>query len=314
VTVVLQADHSRVQHDVDVLEAQRQAFANERARLEQAHAAIVEKIAALGSPDVPTRNVLEAAQRLLAEQERVLTERAAVLDRERGRLEREDRELAARLGKQPRGGGPHPPASLGQREQDIVAREKALAERELGLARREEAVAGREAEATRTLGEATRALTALQAGLGSALHAGAAAAAEAKTASAASAASSVGDLDARLRADMDARGLLTADLPAPLRKLAADAAAAIGRKDFKAAQAALARLQPPLQAMRVDQAFVTAKMKRINQQLLKAQPKLDDGRQARVRALLGEVNEAFNDGHFDRANRKINELVAALAP
>jgi hypothetical protein len=312
VTIVLEADKTRLQHEQDVLAAQRQDFAQERQRLEREHQALVGQIGALNNPDAGTRAVLEAARKLLAEQQRILDDRASTLEAERARLQHETADLADKLVKQAHVARPASTGcSVEAREQDVAAREKGVAAREQQVAKREQDVAAREVDAARIVDDAAKALAAVQAGAAPAPTV--ATAGSPKGATGPATADEVTGLETHVHSTMDDRGLLADDLPQAQRKLLAEATNAEARHDYVAARAALAQLDASVRGTKVDKAFVTAKMKRVNLRLQKVQTQLDAAKQATVRDLLAEVNDAFNDGHFDRANHKINQIIATLA-
>jgi serine/threonine-protein kinase len=112
---------------------------------------------------------------------------------------------------------------------------------------------------------------------------------------------------ARLGSDLAARGILEADLPA-------GAAAALGRaraaKPDEAGEAAVIEAQRALAAIAIDDAFVRAKLARLDAAIKRADRKVD---RAALDRLAASALEDLLDRRYDACNRRLNQLAGLLA-
>jgi hypothetical protein len=113
---------------------------------------------------------------------------------------------------------------------------------------------------------------------------------------------------AQLRADLDGRGILEADLPQ-------DARAAIGRLEAarrtQDAEAALADAQHAIAGVRVDEAFVRRKLERTSTAIRNAdRTKVDVGELDRLAAA---ALDDLLDQRYDSCNRRLNQIARVLA-
>ena len=114
----------------------------------------------------------------------------------------------------------------------------------------------------------------------------------------------------RLLDDLEARGILVADLPTEDQPLNAEIWAARRLGDFARAADLLAELGKALKSLKVDQNFVEAKMIRL--QAVRAQAKLAEAQKRDVEKLLHDVTAAYSDGRYERANRGLNQIARIL--
>ncbi len=300
-SIVVEADKTRILEEEQSLKKERANVESEQARLERERAEVSERLASVNKKDKAQRDKLEADQRRLQEEETRLNARLRSFQDDRDKLERDKNVLLEKLSKLE---GPKSGQSIQQREETMAKRERDLAKREAELAQRERAVAEREAE----VGKALRDAQGLLASAGNTRTVVVAAAAPSASASSNPTSASVGALRREVMRKMEYRGLLTDDLPPTARELDADARSALKSKDYGAAQEALLKLDKAVDAVVVNSAFVQGKMTRINRTY--AGTKLDQNRSTQVQKLLSEFGELATDGRWDRANQKANQMVA----
>ena len=104
------------------------------------------------------------------------------------------------------------------------------------------------------------------------------------------------------------------DLSPSARQLESQANAANAARDYRGAQEALTQLLQAADAISVGHPFLQAKMARISRQVEERRGGrgLDETKQKKVQALLAEASDSFSDGRYDRANKKINQIVGLL--
>ena len=115
----------------------------------------------------------------------------------------------------------------------------------------------------------------------------------------------------QVRARMEAKGLLLDDLPPATRTLYQNAGKALEEKDYASATESYNEIEQVIDNTTVNGDFVKAKMVRINRDI--AQKAANEATQKQINLLLAEVSDAMTEGRYDRANRKINQLVSLLA-
>lgn len=302
-TIVVEADKSRILQEEQDLQEKRSTVEQERERLSKERSDVEQKLASLSKKDKKQRDELEGEQKRLADEERRMRERSKSFESERSKLEDEKTKLLDRISKMTatKGG-----LTIEQREQLIAQREKDVAARERAVAERERGLAHREGEVTKRLAEATRAIGDLQ-GMGGITktvvvnQASAPSNAPAQVTRAA-----VQKLQRQVRSSMDQKGLLMDDLPPAAKDAYKSANDAINSKDYASAYESLSEVQSMIESVQINQAFVSAKMSRLNR--LAEKKSLDQtGKQ-----LLNDISDAANDGRYDRANRKINQVWALI--
>ena len=190
-------------------------------------------------------------------------------------------------------------AQVAAREAGMAAREKAVATREDRVAQREAALAGREQqEAVRekeTCSAAATPTTIIQT-------------VDAKGSKYTK--KDVEPLLKRARDDMGRKGVLAADLPAQAQGLEREATKAMGDGDYGAAFFAARQLQATVDAIKIDRAFISAKIGRLSARMKGTT--LDAGKQKQVDDLFSDATAKYGDGDFAGANRKLNQIYAIV--
>lgn len=310
-TIVVEADKSRILEEEQALANKRSEMESERERLSRERDEVAVKLASLSKKDRKSRDKLEAEQRRLEDEEKNVRERARTFEAERAKLDREKTELLERIAtltKRGTGG-----LTIEQREAQIARREKDIARREEAVAKREAKLAGRETQANTTLQELSTLLEELKAGGGTKTVI--VNAPSTSSGSGPGAASTVTRAQAQkaqrsLRSRMDAKGILMDDLPPTAKTLLSQGNDFLGNKDFSEAVAAFEEAEGIVEGIPIDQKFLQAKMGRLNRAVKNKQ--LDEKDTKKVEGLLAEVSNAFADGRYDRANKKANQINALV--
>jgi hypothetical protein len=183
-------------------------------------------------------------------------------------------------------------AGMATREKAVATREDRVAQREAALADRERQLAVREKE---TCGAAAPPTTIIQ------------------TVDAKGSKYSKKDVEPllkRARDDMSRKGVLAADLPATAQGLEREATKAMGDGDFGAAFFAARQLQATVDSLRIDRAFISAKIGRLSARMKGTT--LDGGKQKQVDDLFADATAKYGDGDFAGANRKLNQIYAIV--
>lgn len=307
-TIVVEADKSRILQEEQSLATKREGFEKERARLARDRADVEQRLATLSKKDKKQRDELEKEQKRLEEEDRRVRDRAKSFEAERQKLDDDKNKLLERISRMTatKGG-----LTIEQREQMIAQREKDVSIREKDVAAREARAAGREAEAGRRLEDLTKQIADLQAGGG--LGVTKTVVVSGGGGAAATAANKVTVDKARrtAKARMDQKGILLEDLPAASRTLWQNAVKAQEEKDYASALESFSEVDAVVAGIVVNGDFVKAKMGRVNRDAAKQS---DEAAQKQINGLLAEVSDAMTEGRYDRANRKINQIVALLAP
>ncbi|HVV84516.1 MAG TPA: hypothetical protein VHE35_15715 [Kofleriaceae bacterium] len=185
------------------------------------------------------------------------------------------------------------------REEAAASREKAVATREDKVAAREAAIALREkqlAEREReTCGAAPPPTTIIQT-------------VDAKGSKYAK--KDVEPLLTKTRSVMGSRGILAGDLPAPVRDLEKEATDAMADADFGRAYLAAQQLWRTVSTLAIDRPFIQAKSARLSA-LVKSK-RLEAALQQQVDGWFSDATSQFVDGDYKGANRKLNQIWAAL--
>jgi chromosome segregation ATPase len=183
-------------------------------------------------------------------------------------------------------------AGMATREKAVAAREDRVAQREAQLADRERQLAVREKE---TCGAAAPPTTIIQT-------------VDAKGSKYTK--KDVEPLLKRARDDMARKGVLAADLPATAQGLEREATKAMGDGDFGAAFFAARQLQATVDSLKIDRAFISAKIGRLSARMKGTT--LDAGKQKQVDDLFADATAKYGDGDFAGANRKLNQIYAIV--
>jgi hypothetical protein len=188
------------------------------------------------------------------------------------------------------------PSAQTASEAELDRRAAALALRERAVELRERAVADRE--------EKLREAALTPAPLANPLQAKPAPAAQAHTQQEAEIA------HRRVENEMEAKGLLPADLPADAARLDDQVYAAMHAGEYDRAVDLAERLGRAVAAVQLDQAFLDSKMRRIAG--LRNQKKVAGPTAAEIDGLLQEVTSLAADGQYGTANRRVNRIAALL--
>ncbi len=178
------------------------------------------------------------------------------------------------------------------REAQLAVREKDLGRREAFLAQREATVAERERELLRREREACGPVVATAAP------------------SARYGRKDVEPLLSSARRKMGEKGLLPSDLPSPARELEREAAAAMSSGDWSRARFAADQLVATVESLKVDKAFIVAKIGRLNGSVKAA--KLPEDSRRQVDELFRDATADYGDGRFTAANVKLNRIYGLL--
>ena len=298
-SIVVEADKSRILEEEKSLEKKRASVEEEQNRLERERNEISDRLASLSKKDKSQRDKLEADQKRVQDEENRLSAARKSFDEDREKLERDKNKLLEKISKleQPKGA-----QTVEKREEAVTRREREIARREGELASREKQVAEREADVSKALREAQSLLSSI----------GSTKVIVQNVPSAAPSATPTSTSVASLRRDvmrkMEYRGILLDDLPPAVRELEQESKSGTKSKDFASAQDALVKLDKAIDGIAVNGPFVQGKMTRINRTY--ASTKLDNAKSSQIQKLLSEFSELATDGRWDRANQKANQMVA----
>lgn len=179
---------------------------------------------------------------------------------------------------------------MATREKDLAGRETQLAAREEALAKREAALALREKETCGAGGTTTI----IQAPAGASRYSK----------------RDVVPMLKRARRDMSRRGILGSDLPAGVQSLEDEATAAMAKGDYGKAHFAATQLVRSVKGIRIDKAFIAAKIGRLNSAI--KGKKLSGSADAEVNKLFRQATANFGDGRFTSANRRLNKIYSMI--
>jgi hypothetical protein len=186
---------------------------------------------------------------------------------------------------------------------DVVAREAQIALREKDMARREHGVADREtslAERERELAKRERETCSVTPTIVQ----------PAPTPGSRYSRRDVEQFLTAARRKMSDKGLLGSDLPAPAKNLEREATAAMSSGDYGRARFAADQLVVTIDSMKVDKAFIVAKINRLNSAMKSA--RLSGDARKEVDDLFRDATSDYGDGKFAPANGKLNRIFAML--
>ena len=182
-------------------------------------------------------------------------------------------------------------ASIAVRERDVARREEAFAKRESELSGREKELAARERD---SCGAGT---TTIVREVG-------------PSAGTRWTRVDVEPVLQRARRRMGDKGVLVADLPSQAASLESEATRAMTQGDYGRAKLAADQLLVSVEAVRVDRAFVSAKIGRLNA-TVKAKPPSAAAR-GEVDELFRQATADYADGKFPAANTKLNRIASLV--
>lgn len=116
----------------------------------------------------------------------------------------------------------------------------------------------------------------------------------------------------RARAAMGKRGILASDLPGHAQGLEREATSAMADGDMGKAFLAASQLSATVDAVKIDSAFVKAKVSRLQGRISAKGGKLDETTNKNMGSGIADVMQKWGDGDYGKANAKLNQLYGAL--
>jgi hypothetical protein len=181
-------------------------------------------------------------------------------------------------------------AQTALREKDIARRERGVADRESAMAERERELAKRERETCSVTPTIVQAPVATPGSRYSRRD--------------------VEQFLTAARRKMSDKGLLGSDLPAPAKNLEREATAAMSSGDYGRARFAADQLVVTIDSMKVDKAFIVAKINRLNGAMKSSRLSADAKKD--VDDLFRDATADYGDGKFAPANAKLNRIFGML--
>lgn len=297
--VVVAADRKLAQQEEDLL-TRRGALRRERVKLRDQRDTLITQKASLTETDDPTkRKELEDAESKLAKAEAKLLKQetqlsqklATVLESKTGLVNKAEKSAAVKQ------------LLMSRREHSVARREKDLASRETELARRE-----------RVLGERERLFALRQAKLcpGRVTTVVQTVAAPPPRRPRGERYSRK-DVEPVYRAALKAmrsKGILVADLPPGIDRLVTEVRHAGSKGDYSRAKYAADQLLSAVRGIRIDRAFIGAKIGRLSRAIARKPP--SGGRKSEVQKLFQRATSNYGDGRFRAANTKLNRIYSLL--
>ena len=272
----------------DALLGKRDALFNMRQSLSDKRADLATKRAQVQKAGGDTTEI-DARARALAKEETELSAQETELIRSSKELVRQRREFVEALS-----GGGGASNQMVSREAGVAGRERQLARRETDVAAREAAVSKREE------------------GLASKWKEGCSAGATqtiirtVDTKGSSYTKKDVEPLLSKARRAMSKKGLLKSDLPEQAKGLEKEANDGMKDADYGRARLAASQLFGTIKAIKINKAFIAAKISRLNQRM--------GGRRLSKKSegLFREATANYGDAKFSSANKKLNKIYASL--
>ena len=114
----------------------------------------------------------------------------------------------------------------------------------------------------------------------------------------------------KARRKMNDKGMLPTDLPSPAQALEQEAVAAMKDGDYGKAKFAADQLYATVDSMKIDKAFISAKIGRLNAAM--KGKSLDGDCKKEADALFRGATSDYGDGRFPSANGKLNKIYALI--
>jgi hypothetical protein len=289
---VVAADRRLAEQETQLL-TRRGNLQRERSGLQDKRAELRTKKLALDESDTKARQELDQEESKLANAEASLVQQEVNLNKKLQSLLDEKTGLVDKLGGQGAGQNvitARREYSVALRERDVGRREAELAKREKSLAAREESFAERQAKGC------GRSVVIAAAPPGGGSGGGSYSRKDVETA-----------FKAALNA-MQAKGILTADLPAGTDRLVTEARHSVSSKDYTRGKYAADQLLATVRAMKIDRTFIGAKISRLSAAIRTNPPR----EKAKVNTLFQQATAAYGDGRFGEANKLLNRIYAQL--
>jgi hypothetical protein len=295
-TIVVEADRSKITAEEKKLKERLSEFETERERLREEKADLMASKDALAGKDQAQLKRLGQLEKKLWAKERGMWAREAALEKERERVANGKSELLDRV-PVTKGGG------IAGRERSVAGREKSLGAREADLAKREKDLAAREAELTRREAAFLRTKATL------------ASARMPVFPKAGGRTGSVGRAKAEraykaVLKKMRKRGILAGDLPLEFTGVNREIREAKGEGDFSKMMDLVEQFEAVISATRIDADFIDRKFSRLAQLTRERKPTGKDKQM--VSTLLRKATQLNGDGKFVKANRELNRIFALL--
>jgi hypothetical protein len=275
------AQQEKASAEEDEILKRRDALLNTRLELRTKRAELAEKRETIKAQGGDTSEIDREAQALL-EEETGLVDQEKELNTKLDALLTDRRAMVEALAGG--GGAAGREAGVAAREKDLARREQKLAEREAALAAREDSLATKWKDSCAAGGTTTTIVQTIDA-KGSKYTK-----------------KDVAPLLARARVEMDSKGVLKGDLPEPVRDLEGESTAAMEKGDYGRAYFAAQQLLGHVKAIKIDNAFIAAKIGRLNV-AMKGKTLSPATEQ-----LFREATENVADGKFKDANRRLNKI------
>lgn len=276
------AQQQKATADEDEILKRRDALLNTRLELRTKRAELAEKRESIKAQGGDTTEIDKEAQALLDE-ESGLVDQEKELNAKLDTLLGDRRAMVEALAGG--GGATGREAGVAAREKDLARREQKLAEREAQLAAREESLATKWKDTCATGGTTTIVQTI-----------------DAKGSKYTK--KDVAPLLARARSEMDSKGVLKGDLPEPVRDLEGESTQAMEKGDYGRAYFAAQQLLGHVKAIKIDKAFIAAKIGRLNAAMK------GKSLSPATEQLFREATENVADGKFKDANRRLNKIAS----
>jgi hypothetical protein len=275
--------------------ARRDALLNTRKKLKEKRAELRTKYAAIRAKGGDTKELDKEANALSAQETKLVEEESKL----NGKLTELIEKRKAMINSLASSVSNNPGAQLAGREAALASRESAVARREKSVGDREAALAKREREMAIRWKESCAV--------------GAVPTTIVQTVDAKGSSYTKRDVEPllkRARRDMSRKGIRNSDLPGPVRSLEKEATKAMKKGDYGRARFAAAQLVATVRSIRINRAFVAAKIGRLSA-VMKGK-KLSAAKQRKVDKLFKEAIAYHGDGRFRRANSRLNRIYATI--
>lgn len=295
---VAAADRKLMKRERKLLQ-RRGSLQRERTRLRDKRAALASKRATLQADDDKGRAELEQEESKLAKLEASLVQQEIGVNKKLQALLTEKSNLVEKLSADSKNATARE-MLVGRREYSLSLREKDLARREAELARREKALAARE-----------QALAARQANI--CPGRGAVQVVQAPASSGGGGSYTRKDVEPVFRAALSAmrkKGILTADLPPGVDRLVTETRHGVSKGEYTRAKYAADQLLATVRKMKIDRAFIGAKIGRLSKVIRRTS--LAGERRRKVNSLFQQATANYGDGRFIAANSKLNRIYGLL--
>jgi len=296
VTPITQEDQQLQKNEGELI-GQRGVLQRERKKLADARAEIVDRREKLGH-DSAGQAALDEEEKKLMVRETELSDQETQVNSKLDELLKMRTDLVQKatsaMASAP---GADPLERAARREQGVAGREKEMAKREAELAEREKTLAERERVLARREKETCGAVTMvpqkieLPKGLHYSSH-------------------DVEPIYRKALKLMDERGILSSDLPPGSSHLVDDTREAMKKADFVRAKYDADQLLATVEEIKIDRAFISAKMARLASAMHGR--KLEGDKRRDVEGLFQDATANYGDGKFPQANAKINRLFVML--